>query len=181
MSIMDLSRKPWENILLDGSISCPGDFYHAVADRNERLPENGCILLDEGAKRIIENPGFDFNVWGQMDFDKIYPRDFGFRKTYRKSDICIVAVNRGFTLCPPLVALYVRLAYVDQPLNERLAIAMVPVIQFSENLAVKTSGKKEIFLLERDSQGLWLKGIPEAYEKLSNEDRCWLFKTYLSD
>jgi hypothetical protein len=54
----------------------------------------------------------------------------------------------GLELCPPEVAPHYRLEYKDQPLGERLYVAMKPIIT--------SDGEPRIFVLEHNADGLSL-------------------------
>ena len=53
----------------------------------------------------------------------------------------------GLELCPPEVGPHLRLNYKNQPLNEGVRIAMKPISN--------PDGISVLFLLERDSVGVW--------------------------
>jgi hypothetical protein len=57
----------------------------------------------------------------------------------------------GLELCPPEVAPEYRLKYKDQPLDERLYVAMRPIIS--------SDGEPRIFVLGHNADGLFLDAI----------------------
>jgi hypothetical protein len=58
----------------------------------------------------------------------------------------------GLELCPPEVVLEFRLKYKDQPLEERLYVAMKPVLC--------SDGEPHIFVLVHNADGLSLDTVP---------------------
>jgi hypothetical protein len=57
----------------------------------------------------------------------------------------------GLGLCPPEVGPALRLEYTDQPLDERLYIAMKPI--------TSSDGEPRIFVLEHNAQGMGLDAV----------------------
>jgi len=63
------------------------------------------------------------------------------------------AIAQGYSLCPAELALSLRLAYLNQPFDERLVIAMEPI---RDN---RTAGYPYVFTVEHYTgmqKGLWL-------------------------
>jgi len=88
--------------------------------------------------------------------------DFGFNKTTRFNAILPRAKERGLELCPAEVGPQLRLRYADQPLDERLVVAMKPICDSNGNLC--------FFFVDHGYDGLelnWLGGHPDSSWRLA--------------
>ncbi|MCR4316003.1 MAG: hypothetical protein NUW37_06590 [Planctomycetes bacterium] len=87
-----------------------------------------------------------------MNVDIIVLRvaDLGFPHGATTAEIIDSASKLGLELCPPQLGPEYRLKYKEQPLGEKLHIAMKPI--------TSADGEPRIFVLARNSEGLSLDG-----------------------
>ncbi|MBU1033012.1 MAG: hypothetical protein ABII13_00355 [Patescibacteria group bacterium] len=93
--------------------------------------------------------------------------DLGFKEgaTFRK--ICDRAKARGLELCPAEVGAQLRRQYQDQPQGEGLLIAMERITD--------SDGCPDVFIVEHDGDGLWLRSIDGDPGDHWNPDDRWVF------
>jgi len=73
----------------------------------------------------------------------------------------------GLELCPPEIAPEYRLKYKDQPLHERLFVAMKPIIG--------SDGEPCIFVLGHNNDGLFLDAIRARVDDLWHPNKKFIF------
>jgi len=73
----------------------------------------------------------------------------------------------GLELCPPEIAPEYRLKYKNQPLHERLFIAMKPIIG--------SDGEPRIFVLGHNADGLFLDAIQARADDLWHPNKKFMF------
>src|SRR3989344_2092330 len=142
-------NKVWRVIRTDGSFEPEGFKKRFVttgirvgACADDLLRKPACVLPTKEIKlilcvRSVEKMGFEFGA------------------SYGR--ICDRLCSLGFELCPEWLALILREQYKRQPKEERLHVAMCPVID--------STGRSSIFTLVRDADGLHLcrnKGAQDA-------------------
>lgn len=76
--------------------------------------------------------------------------------------------KRGLELCKPSDALYLRLAYTDQPSDEKLHVAMKPILGFD--------GIPRVFSLVHDSHVMQLYAYNADSDDKWNLDSLWIFR-----
>lgn len=116
----------------------------------------------ENYREHLNKAGFRVGAWAydirektpiatepqELDLVVVTPRELGFTDLTCYDEICRRAKERGYDLCPAEVALALRLSYVDQPLGERLIVAMEPLTD--------GEGYLRVFDVAHDGLGLWL-------------------------
>jgi hypothetical protein len=75
----------------------------------------------------------------------------------------------GLGLCPPDAGPSLRLEYADQPLGERLHIAMKPI--------ASSDGEPRIFVVERDAKGMALDAVRARPDDRWKPTDMFIFKT----
>lgn len=84
----------------------------------------------------------------RLELVRLTIKDLGFPKGATTQEIFDKATALGLDLCPAEVGPQLRLQYKDQPLGERLYIAMKQILD--------RDGNSYVFKLERYEDGLWL-------------------------
>lgn len=74
----------------------------------------------------------------------------------------------GLELCPPDLGPYLRLEYADQPLGERLYVAMKPIMA--------SDGEPRIFVVEHSSAGLSLDAAHARHDDMWAPDDVFIFR-----
>ncbi|OHA69269.1 MAG: hypothetical protein A3J57_01810 [Candidatus Wildermuthbacteria bacterium RIFCSPHIGHO2_02_FULL_49_12b] len=139
--------------------------------------EHRALDFDARRIRILQDVLVSFNTVSfavtvvEVELVVLTTTERGFKVVPRYEDIWRRALEWGLELCPAEVGPQLRLQYLDQPRDDRLRIAMNPVV-------VAGSRRDEEWVYEmgcdKDSI-LWLDGIhPDArsYDALS---RRWVF------
>ncbi|MFZ2886999.1 MAG: hypothetical protein WA021_04240 [Minisyncoccia bacterium] len=118
------------------------------------------ILISPVTSRLSRRPDFEVSkTQEEVDLIELLVADLAVpgKATYggmlSTEEIYARAADVGLELCPPEVALQLRLQYTDQPRDERLLIGMTPM------QSDIMSSDKRVFILElsHTKMGLWFK------------------------
>ena len=109
------------------------------------------IKIGDAADEILGRPAFPY-VGERTDVEVtlVAAAELGVKSEATLADVYSRAKQRGLMLCPPEVALQLRLDYRDQPIGESLTVAMEPVKTYS--------GEPTILSLVNFGSGLALLG-----------------------
>lgn len=125
-------------------------------------------LLKEFEKKKINISDYAKNMVNKIDFStkketidlvKLRVSELGLKDYPTTDEIYTKAKELGYNLCPPEVALYLRLKDENQPLGDWYRIAMK---QISDRY-----GYPSVFNLVHHDDGLWL------YDSWARSDRRW--------
>jgi len=133
----------------DGGIIQLGTGLRTLEDFQGAFQQKGCKVSD-WTSSMINRP--EFTVAGQPKTIKlaiVSGTELGFTERTSQKNIYARIIERGYGLCPPEVGPQLRLQYLNQPEEERLFIAMEPIVDSDGDLGV--------FLVVRDNKGdFWL-------------------------
>jgi hypothetical protein len=130
----------WKSLTIGTGLTDANAFRIAHKRANCRIGDYADQLL--GKITIAKEPI-------ALDLVRVSVAELGFKDGAYLKDIYARAQQElGLMLCPAEVGPQLRLAYLDQPLGEWLAVAMEPVADSDGNLRV--------FGVEQDDGGLWL-------------------------
>ena len=124
----------------------------------------GICETPEAYRKALRLPSVSIGGWGddilgritcskeKIDLELIMPSvaDLGFKAGGRYVNICARAQELGYELCPAEIGPALRLQYGNQPIGERLRIAMEAIPD--------RDGNPRIFCVERDDDDSWLNG-----------------------
>lgn len=103
------------------------------------------------AESMIDNPKFPSKIDKQrLTLVTLQVSDLGFDNVATTDQIYAKAQELGLELCPPEAGPEYRIAYKNQPMDERRYMAMGQITD--------SNGGPDIFRLVRDADGLWLDG-----------------------
>jgi hypothetical protein len=128
----------WKTVKL-GLHKSPKDYRAAIKSAKMKIGDWGDDILGRISCSQVEV---------DIDLVVLSVGDLGFKGSARYADICSKGVELGLELCPAEVGPALRLQYGDQPRDEWLRIAMEAITD--------RDGDRSIFLVEHDSDVLWL-------------------------
>jgi len=130
--------------------------HSSIADMRRALDAG--FRIGEWASRILEKVAL---ATKQESVDLVIPSvaELGFSECATIEQIYEAALKRGYQLCPAEVGPQFRLQYADQPMGERLIIAMEPITD--------SGGYRRVFYVGRGGYGLWL------YSDCGDPDSCY--------
>jgi len=131
--------------------------------RTLKILKVGVIKTHDGYLKAFKAAGAQVSDWVKKIFPKVplaqteteyelvevSVAELGFTDWTRYDVICKRALEFGFGLCPAEVALALRLAYLDQPNGEWLAVAMEAIAD--------PDGCLGVLGVYRGADGLWLR------------------------
>lgn len=82
------------------------------------------------------------------------------------SEMCRWGINKGYKLCPPEVAIALRLARTKQPRGEMLVLAMEPVVD--------DMGIPRVLSVERQGKFKYLRAVSSQWMKTFSHAGCYL-------
>jgi len=84
-------------------------------------------MIDPAAEQIMRTPEFNTgHIASEIALTKVTLKELGLEDGVGYADIFAAAEKAGLKLCPPELGPRLRLAY-DQPYEETLVVAMVPI------------------------------------------------------
>lgn len=95
---------------------------------------------------------------------------FGFPKD-TKTEVFLneaFLAKHGLELCKPSDAFYIRLTYLDQPLDEWVRVGMKPITD--------SSGNPSVFRLAHNSSGMWLDALYADPDRQWDPGCVWVFR-----
>lgn len=131
----------WKTIKLGTGIKDAAGFRTAIGDAKMRIGDWANDILGMPAFKVSE-------VEQSIDLVLVTPKELGFKGNATYKDICAKAKELGLELCPNEVGLQLRLQYTDQPMNERVVVAMEPI--------TGSDGDLDVFGVAHDDDGRWL-------------------------
>jgi len=145
------SFKSWKKIKL-------GNFKN-VKTLKDAITNIG-FQISKYANDIMDKPTFHLSLYEkEINLARVTVAELGFIGSARYDAICDRIRDFGYELCPAEVGPQLCLQYPDQPLNEWLAVAMIPIED--------SRGDPCIFGVSHDGDGRWLRG------SLSSSGRFW--------
>ncbi len=125
-ALLPVFANVWKTVTL-GRYKTPEAYRKALED-------NGYYVSDY-ASQILSKISI---AESEIKFDLVIKTatEFGFKDSVRRDRIYIKAQESGLQLCPAEMGPALRLAYPDQPCEERLRIAMEPIADSGDYLNV---------------------------------------------
>lgn len=133
----------WKTIKLGTSLKNADDFRRDFTAGGFRIGNWGNDILGKHAFKVSDTEM-------QVDLVNVSVAELGFKDGATFKDACERAISLGLELCPNEVGPQLRRQYKDQPKGEWLRIAMKPIAD--------SDGHLFVFYVERDDDGLWLRG-----------------------
>lgn len=150
----------WRTIKVGTGLKTMDDFRGAL--EGVECHVNGSAL------HVLESPAFTVSAQtAEVSLVRVSLSDLGLKRTATREEIYARAEARGLKLCPPEVALELRLQYLDQPDGEWLHVAMRPVLC--------RDGEKKFLAVARSVGALWLYGVYGAEASMWTSDDLWIF------
>lgn len=141
----------WKVLKLGTGLRTANDFRAAL--------KRGGNRISDWANDILGKPAFTAASQEiEVDLVLVSAAELGYKDGATYRDICQRAKEFGLDRCPAEVGPQLRQQYTDQPLNERLVIAMEPI--------TGSSGGLFVFVVVRYDVGLWLysgDGHPDCF------------------
>lgn len=133
----------WKTIELGTGLKTADDFRGALNAGGYKVGPWGNDLLERPEFKVSSSAA-------RLDLVAVTVQELGLPHDAFRSDIYARAKEFGLELCPPEVGPQLRLQYPNQPQDEWLLIAMVPIVDLS--------GNRLVFHLVHEADGLWLAG-----------------------
>lgn len=150
----------WKTINLGTGPKTADDFRRDLKAADCQIGDWGNDILGKPAFQVSPEPK-------TVNLVNVSGRELGFDRNATTREIWDRAQELGLELCPNEVGPQLRLQYLDQPMGERLRVAMKPIADSSGNLLV--------FRVDRDEDGLWLGGYRGFPDFVWCPDRRWVF------
>lgn len=126
----------------------PGEISGSANDLRRALKENG-VPVNRWAGILLARLQFEAGEAKQeCDLALLTPAMLGFESKVPLRVFLDRAFKLGYRLCPSWVGPKLRIDYQDQPWKEEVVVAMVPIVDSTNQGAV--------FALWHDENGLWL-------------------------
>jgi hypothetical protein len=106
------------------------------------------MKIGDSADEIIGRPAFRYEQTERsIELVRVSLNDLGLAQGVSLAEVYRRAAQAGLELCPPELAIALRLSYRDQPLGEFLNVAMEPVATYRRALTTLTLGNAGTGLL----------------------------------
>jgi hypothetical protein len=126
------------------------------------LEDAGCAVSGR-AKDILKKVKFSKEK-KTLNLVCLTPKELGFSNTPTIEELFKKGQEDGYELCPAEVGPLLRLAYVDQPMNEWMCVVMKPI--------TSSDGRPRVFSVERYSVASWLE------TRWTDPDYRWFLGTW---
>jgi hypothetical protein len=147
----------WKTITL-GMCKSPDEYRKALKQARISIGDWGNDILDRTACSQEEI---------EVDLVVLSVSELGFYRSAKYKDLCAKALELGLQLCPAEVGPALRLSYKDQPVGERLRIAMKAITSYGPYDGIfEVVHEVE---LEYDEDELWLGGncgVPDIRRRI---------------
>jgi len=148
----------WKSLTIGTGLTDASAFHSAHKHANCRIGDHVDQLL--GKITIAKEPS-------ALDLVRTSVAELGFKGGAYLKNIYARAAELELMLCPAEVGPQLRLAYLDQPLGEWIAVAMEPLAD--------SDGESRVFYVVRDSGGLWLNAYWDDPTNFWDPGHCFVF------
>jgi hypothetical protein len=139
----------------------------------QELKQKG-VNVSSYAEDMMKSPDFSTLPIAQMlDTVRLKVGDLGLSRYPTTDQVYKKAQELGLDLCPPEVGPRLRLQYTDQPMGEWLYVGMKQITD--------SDGYPNVFDLERDGAGLWLRDGWASPDNLWNPSSEFVFSLRKSE
>lgn len=156
MSIVSATElKVWKTIKL-GTINNVEDYKNVLKQAHCILDTDAGDMLNEYRIRLQKKES-------TVDLVLLSIADLGLGAEAEYQAVCDRAFAMGLKLCPRELGPALRVAYQDQPIGERLIIAMRAVWVTTGGMLVGLRSDPHVFEIGRDKMGKWLSADDVGY------------------
>ncbi len=182
MTVME-AQAVWRTVELGMGIETPNGYREFIRgfnnDRDNAQARKIAVSLN--AREVLRRPKFYFtNRAGTVGLARVSLKQLGLLGKVPRAEIFARAEVRGLRKCWAEIGPLLRVQYLNQPENERLAIAMEPIksSQVSGMSKTKAGLFHDLFVVDGDSKKLWLRAVSGYPGVLWDDEFEWIFTAW---